>query len=109
MEIKMYMGEDDGSEACYDNEAGPGAIIVETLLNIRTVASLTIENKRLQQYTKALERDNSTSLLSNGLKGGAIGLGFILQLWVSIINHCALHLCMCSCIHAYAIGRRNTL
>ena len=32
MEMKMCMGEDDGSEACYDNEVGPGAIIVETVV-----------------------------------------------------------------------------
>lgn len=81
MEVKMYMGEDDGSEAQDDTASGPGAIIVETLLNIRTVASLTIENKRFQEYSQALERDNSTSLVTNTLKGGAIGLGFILQMW----------------------------
>jgi len=81
MEMKMYMGEDDGSEAQDDSESGPGAIVVETLLNIRAVASLTIENKRFQEYSQALERDNSTSLVTNALKGGAIGLGFILQMW----------------------------
>jgi len=81
MEMQMYTGEDDGTEERTDNESGPGAIVVETLLNIRTVASMTIENIRFQEYGHALERDGSMSIKINALKGGAIASGFLFQMW----------------------------
>jgi len=81
MEMKMYLGEDDGSEEKTENETGPGAIVVESLLNIRTVASLAIEELRSREYKIALEKDNSASVLTNALKGSAIGLGFLTQMW----------------------------
>jgi len=81
MEMQMYTGEDDGSEERADNESGPGAIVVETLLNIRTVASLTIENIRFQEYANALGSEGSTGIKINALKGAAIASGYLCQMW----------------------------
>ncbi len=81
MEMKMYMGEDEGAEAPKPGEEGPGAIVVETLLSIRTVASLTIEKMRSKEYADALEKENPAGVKTNILKGLATGVGFLFQLW----------------------------
>jgi ATP-binding cassette subfamily B (MDR/TAP) protein 1 len=81
MEMKMYLGEDDGGDNTKENEVGPGAIVVETLLNIKTVASLTIQKMRAAEYKEALMRQNPTSIKENGLKGFYAGLGLFIQMW----------------------------
>lgn len=81
MEMKMYMGEDEGAEAPKEGEDSAGGIVVETLLSIRTVASLAIERLRSTEYKAALNRENPVSVKSNMLKGLATGAGFLAQLW----------------------------
>lgn len=81
VEMRTYMGEDEAADAPKEGEDGSGAIVVETLLSIRTVASLTIEKLRAQEYAAALEREDPASLKSNAMKGFATGLGFFIQLW----------------------------
>lgn len=81
MEMKMYMGEDEGADAAEEGEGSAGAIVVETLLSIRTVASLTIEKVRTKEYAAALQREDPASVKTNLLKGLATGSGFLVQLW----------------------------
>jgi ATP-binding cassette subfamily B (MDR/TAP) protein 1 len=81
MEMKMYMGEDEGAEAPKEGEDSAGAIVVETLLSIRTVASLAIQKMRAEEYENALKREDPVSVKTNLLKGAATGLGFLVQLW----------------------------
>ena len=81
MEMKMFMGEDEGGDGTKIGEEGPGAIVVETLLSIRTVASLSIEKMRSKEYADALERENPAGVKTNILKGLAVGVGFLFQLW----------------------------
>lgn len=68
MEMAMYMGEDEGDIEDID-ENSSGGILIETLSNIRTVASLTLEEKRAADYTKALEREDPHPIKTNMLKG----------------------------------------
>ena len=76
MEMKMYLGEDEGAEViAKDDENSPGAIVVETLLNIRTVASLSIEGMRVKEYHDALKLDDPTLAKTNLYKGLATGVG----------------------------------
>lgn len=82
MEMKMYLGEDEGAEVISkDDENSPGAIVVETLLNIRTVASLSIEEMRVKEYHDALKLDDPTLAKTNLYKGLATGIGFLIQTW----------------------------
>lgn len=81
MEMKTYMGEDEGAELPKDGEDSAGAIVVETLLSIRTVASLAIEQMRAKEYTEALEREDPDVIKTNVMKGVATGTGFAIQLW----------------------------
>jgi ATP-binding cassette subfamily B (MDR/TAP) protein 1 len=81
MEMQMYMGEDEGAGEPKPGEDGAGALVVETLLSIRTVASLTIEKMRSEEYAKALLAEDPKSIMTNIKKGFATGIGFLFQLW----------------------------
>ena len=80
LEIQTYMGvEEDLTE---DPKANSSAgIVVETLLNMRTVASLTIEEQRLGQFKEALTREDPHPLRSNVVKGSTGGVSQIVQMW----------------------------
>jgi ATP-binding cassette subfamily B (MDR/TAP) protein 1 len=81
MEMKMYMGEDAGAEAPKEGQDSAGAIVIETLLSIRTVSSLTIERLRAAEYEAALKCEDPDAVKTNLLKGAATGVGFLSQLW----------------------------
>lgn len=80
MKTKMFMGEDEGDEP-QDDENSPGGIVVEALLNIRTVASLTIEDMRSKEYAESLQKADPTPIKSNFINGSLIGLGQLIQHW----------------------------
>ena len=110
MEMKIYLGEDDGEVK--EDEDGPGesrlvpydvvvthfsgflklliyiptnvnegAIAVESLLNIRTVASLSLESIRLNDYTEALIKKNPQSLITTFKKCSLVASGQFIQMW----------------------------
>ena len=81
MEMQMYMGTDEEDSSKKEGENSPGAIVVETLLNMRTVASLTIEKSRRLEYAQALKRGNPASFTKNLIKGSFTGFGFVTQTW----------------------------
>jgi hypothetical protein len=68
MEMKMYMGEDEGDDEHID-EHSPGGIVIETLSNIRTVASLTLEEKLATEYLQALVDEDPRPMRTNAIKG----------------------------------------
>jgi ATP-binding cassette subfamily B (MDR/TAP) protein 1 len=80
MKLKNFYGEDEGSESD-GGKNSPGGIVVETLLNMRTVASLNIEEVRSREYADALRSEDPTPIKSNLLNGLSIGLGQIVQHW----------------------------
>mmetsp|Transcript_16711 Transcript_16711/g.38414 ORF Transcript_16711/g.38414 Transcript_16711/m.38414 type:complete len:263 (+) Transcript_16711:1850-2638(+) len=80
MEMRMYMGEDEG-DITEEKQNSPGAVVVETLTNIRTVASLTIEDTRAEEYDHALDNEDKNPLRTNLTKGAASGLGQFVQMW----------------------------
>ena len=80
MEMKLYLGEDEGVSGRVTTDS-PGGIVVETLVNIRTVASLNIEKKRSEQYVRALRSQDPTPIKTNFIKGCATGIGQFIQMW----------------------------
>jgi len=81
MEMKMYVtGEDEGDDTVED-ENSPGGIVVESLLNVRTIASLTMEERKLAEYSEALEKEDRHPLKNNCIKGSGSGLGQFFQFW----------------------------
>jgi ATP-binding cassette subfamily B (MDR/TAP) protein 1 len=69
-----------------DNMNSPGGIIVETLLNIRTVSALTLENRRYNDYEDALAVHES-NYRKEALKGGlTYGLSMFVQQWINALQ-----------------------
>lgn len=68
MEMKMYYGEDEGDDEKIDANS-PGAIVIESVSNIRTVASLSLENERVEKYSRALEKEDPHPARTNAVKG----------------------------------------
>ena len=81
MEMKMYFGEDEAADNPDESEDSSGAIVVETLTSIRTVAALSIERMRANEYERAINLESPSSVKTNALKGVATGLGLISQMW----------------------------
>jgi ATP-binding cassette, subfamily B (MDR/TAP), member 1 len=80
MEMQMYMGDDQGDD--HDvAENTPGGILIETMSNIRTIAALTLEDDRAQEYHDALDVNDSQSPCTNFVKGCAVGSGQFVQMW----------------------------
>lgn len=79
MEMKTYMGEIAAEND--EDVNSPGSIVVETLLNIRTVASLNLETTRVIEFDKALVAEDPMPIRSNIVKGSASGLGQFVQMW----------------------------
>ncbi len=78
----MYVtGDDEGEDDPPEDEHSPGGIMIESLLNIRTVASLTLEDYKLRSYSKALAAENENRLLNNFFRGSGFGLGQLFQFW----------------------------
>ena len=98
LEMKRFLGEDEGGVEVQDGCDSPGGIIVETLLNIRTVSALTMEEQRFKDYEKALDKDGnllSESAVSGVLGGLSIGIQQVSELPGSIRETHASN-CVCS-------------
>ena len=82
MQNAQMLGEDEGDIEKDANETSEGAIVVETLVNIRVIASLCLEKRRVSKYDDALAHKNAkTSLPKNTIKGTGQGLGSFFQMW----------------------------
>jgi len=86
IDMAQYLGEDLGGEGI-DKQNSPGGIAVETLLNFRTVASLSLEQRRYTDYANAVDaeegRDGFLSFVS---KGCTAGLSMLIQQWVNALQ-----------------------
>lgn len=81
MEMKMYFDDVVSDEDEKEDEDGPGAIATESLLNIRTIASLSLEKIRLKDYTDALIKKNPESLVTTFKKCSLVASGQFIQMW----------------------------
>lgn len=66
--MEMYLGS-DGPDDDSIAANSPGGIVVEALSNIRTVASLTLEEERAAEYAHALELEDPHAIRNNITKG----------------------------------------
>lgn len=86
MEMKKMYGEDENEGNGQDELNSPGGIAVETLLNIRTVAALTLENQRLSDYQAALDHDQPHYLRDSYIRGLSNGFSVGIQQWVNALQ-----------------------
>ena len=80
--MKMYFGEDEGDVHSSGDEHSSGAILIETLTNIRTVAAFCLQDARSGEYSDALVAEDPTPVRSNFFKGCGAGLGQFFQLGI---------------------------
>jgi len=82
MEMKKMLGEDEADGDSSDGLNTPGGIVVETLLNIRTVSALTLEKQRYNDYKRALEKAEPNFLLDSFMSGVTGGVSMFIQQWI---------------------------
>jgi len=86
MEMKRFLGEDDGGAEDADGTDSPGGIIVETLLNIRTVSALTLEEQKCKDYEAALAKVDGNVMKESAVSGSLSGLSIAIQQWVNALQ-----------------------
>ena len=86
LEMKRFLGEDEGGEEVEEGGESAGGIIVETLLNIRTVSALTLEESRLTAYNEALAKAEGKVLPDAIVSGALSGLSIGIQQWVNALQ-----------------------
>ena len=86
MEMKRFLGEDQGDDNDADELNSPGGIIVETLLNIRTVSALTLEQQRYEDYEKALVHSETNYAYEALMSGFASGMSMFIQQWINALQ-----------------------
>jgi ATP-binding cassette subfamily B (MDR/TAP) protein 1 len=79
LEMKQFLGADEGGEKVEDGCDSPGGIIVETLLNIRTVSALTLEKQRIKAYEDALAKSEGNVAREFAISGALSGLSIGIQ------------------------------
>ena len=91
IEMKQMLGEDESDDPkdaakSQDELNSPGGIAVETLLNIRTVAALTLEKQRMTNYEDAII-GSSHGVIKEGIVAGLTGgLSMFIQQWVNALQ-----------------------
>ena len=74
--MKLMLGEEETTK---ETSEGPGGIIVETLLNMRTVSALTLESTRYHDYEVALDKSEPNYRRDAFMSGFTSGLSVFIQ------------------------------
>ncbi|KAL7567824.1 hypothetical protein ACA910_000571 [Epithemia clementina (nom. ined.)] len=85
IEMKQLLGSDEGTEGA-DESNSPGGIIVETLLNMRTVCALTLEDQRFLDYERALVHSEPNHVFEAFMGGVTSGLSMFIQQWINALQ-----------------------
>jgi ATP-binding cassette subfamily B (MDR/TAP) protein 1 len=86
IEVRKFLGEDESHLDSTDGLDSPSGIVIETLLDIRTVSALTLEKQRYEDYERALlkwEPNYSTAAFVSGFVNG---LSAFVQHWITALK-----------------------
>jgi ABC-type multidrug transport system fused ATPase/permease subunit len=86
VEMSRFLGEDESESNGQDELNSPGGIAIETLLNIRTVSALTLEDERYRNYEDALKRDQPSYARDSFVAGLTSGFSMFVQQWVNALQ-----------------------
>lgn len=89
IEMKQMLGEDeagDNGDSAQDELNSPGGILVETLLNIRTVSALTLEEERSKDFERAISTSQSSYIHKGLMAGLAGGVSMFIQQWINALQ-----------------------
>ena len=82
IEMKQMLGSDDGVDSA-DELNSPGGVLVETLLNMRTVSALNLEEQRFADYERALTTSEPNHVMESFTGGVTSGLSQFIQQWIN--------------------------
>eukprot|EP00934_Nitzschia_sp_Nitz4_P000886 Nitzschia sp. Nitz4//scaffold281_size24464//5181//15824//NITZ4_008397-RA/size24464-snap-gene-0.2-mRNA-1//-1//CDS//3329545607//886//frame0 len=81
VQVLQMQGSDEGDATKTSSKSSEGAIVVETLVNIRSVAALRMENMQVKKYNEVLHgKVGSNSWMSNSFHNMGRGLGSFFQM-----------------------------
>jgi ATP-binding cassette, subfamily B (MDR/TAP), member 1 len=88
IEMKQMLGEDEGTDDKKDEDGknSPGGVVVETLLNMRTVSALTLEQQRYKDYEHALINSEPNVVMNLLITGMTGGLSMFIQQWINALQ-----------------------
>jgi ATP-binding cassette, subfamily B (MDR/TAP), member 1 len=86
MRMKRMLGEDQGDTNAADEMNSPGGVIIETLLNMRTVSALTLEKQRYNDYEQALVHSEPNMVLDAFMNGVMGGSSMFIQQWINALQ-----------------------
>jgi ATP-binding cassette, subfamily B (MDR/TAP), member 1 len=88
VEMKQMLGEDESSDTqvSQDEMNSPGGILVETLLNIRTVSALTLEEQRAKDFERSITSTQSSYIRDGFMAGLTGGLSMFIQQWINALQ-----------------------
>jgi len=86
LEMAQMFGTDESLGNVAEGLSTPGGIIVETLLNVRTVAALTLEDQRFADYESALLKTEQNYVVASFTSGMTFGLSQFLQQWINALQ-----------------------
>jgi ATP-binding cassette subfamily B (MDR/TAP) protein 1 len=86
MEMKLFLGEDNSttSETNPSSQSSAG-IVLETLRNIKTISSCTMEEYKLGQVIKLLKEECGYSWKKMLVVGSGQGFSMLIQQWVNAL------------------------
>lgn len=76
---KSLAGEDAGGE----KHTSSGAIAMETLLNMRTIAALGLEGEKMEAFEAAVNDNQTNAAFLSAFAGFMSGIGMLIQRWVN--------------------------
>ena len=83
---KSFAGTDDGNNES-EKMKSSGGILVETLLNIKTVAALSIEERRFRDFEEAVMESQRDVRYDSLISGLTAGIGDFIQRWVNALMY----------------------
>ena len=86
LEMSRLLGEDEGDLDTKDGKSSAGGIIVETLLNMRTVAALSLEKQRFKEYEIALVKEEPNVVFDSFIGGVTAGMSMFIQQWMNALQ-----------------------
>jgi ATP-binding cassette, subfamily B (MDR/TAP), member 1 len=84
--MKQMLGEDQGTENQEEGRSSAGGVVVETLLNMRTVSALTLEKQRFDDYESALLKAEPNVVMESFMAGFTGGLSMFIQQWINALQ-----------------------
>jgi len=84
--MKRMLGEDEGDLNAADELNSPGGLVVETLVNIKTVSALTLEARRYRDYENALLKSEPNYRVDAFMDGLTAGLSMFIQQWINALQ-----------------------